>query len=58
MKTAIKKSFFFKLNKIANKKVYSYFHTLSTDSIGLEYQSFGIRYFGILPASVHHCSVV
>ena len=24
-------------------------------SVRLEYLSFGIRYFGILPASVHHC---
>ena len=25
-------------------------------SVRLEYQSFGIRYFGILSASVHHCN--
>ena len=27
-------------------------------SVRLEYQSFGIRYFGILSASVHHCRLL
>ena len=27
-------------------------------SVRLEYLSFGIRYFGILPASVHHWNII
>ena len=38
--------------------IYNRFGSVLFGSVRLEYLSFGIRYFGILPDSVVHCTVV